>query len=123
MNSLILSTTILLGLIAYGIYRFTTRVSPGIPYAGEESLWARLQVPVEYSQDPIEFLRKTRRKLGDVFCVDLFLVKFVFFLGPKNNRMIFRAHEEELSFWDIIEWTLGPRLSESEYSGSLPYYA
>lgn len=107
-------STIAVILASYGLSRFKRRISPNIPYAGEGSISERLQVPVEYAKDPVEFLRKTRQQLGDVFAVDLFVVKFVFFLGPQNTRTILRAPEDELSFWDQVEWALGPRLAKSE---------
>lgn len=102
--------------VSYGVYKFTTPIAPGIPYAGGNSFSARLQVPVEYGKDPVEFLRKTRKQLGDVFCVDLLIVKFVFFLGAQYNRTILRAPENELSFWDQVRWAMGPRADAGQWA-------
>lgn len=113
MAALIVPTVAVIG-IAYTVYNFTTRISPTIPYAGEETLSARLQVPVEYGKDPVEFLRRTRKKLGDVFCVDLFAMKVVFILGSEGNREILRAAEDKISFWEEIKWLMGPVVGESE---------
>lgn len=87
--------------------RFTTRVSPTVPYAGEGSLGSRLKVLAEYGSDPAKFLIQQRKKLGDVFCVDLFLVKFVYFLGPEANRAILRAPENELGFYEFVKRFMG----------------
>ncbi|EJD00757.1 cytochrome P450 [Fomitiporia mediterranea MF3/22] len=108
--SLLALPTIVVGAILYAAHRFTTRISPTIPYAGEESLSARLKAPIEYGKDPVEFLRKTRKKLGDVFCVDLFAFKLVFVLGPEGNKAILRAPEEKISFLEQIKWAMGATL-------------
>lgn len=100
--------------LGYAAFKFVTRVAPTIPYAGEESLGARLRVPLEYGKDPVEFLCRTRKKLGDVFCVDLFVLKVVFVLGPEANRIILRAPEEKLSFWTAVRRLQPPQFSTSE---------
>ncbi|KAI5117570.1 hypothetical protein M0805_005634 [Coniferiporia weirii] len=110
--------TLLVAGIAYAAHKFTTRVSPTIPYAGEDSLAERLRVPVEYGKDPVEFLRRTRKKLGDVFCVDLFAVKIVFALGTEGNKEVLRASEDRLSFFEQIKWSMGPTVSHMiDYPG------
>ena len=112
---LALPPLLIVGLI-YAAHRFTSRISPDVPYAGEGSLSSRLQVPVEYAKDPVEFLRKTRKELGrDVFCVDLLAAKMVFVLGAEGNREILRAGEERLSFWDGIKWVFGPVMKDCEF--------
>ena len=95
--------------------KFFTRISPTIPYDSEESLSARLKAPAEYSNDPVDFLMKTRRKLGDVFCVDLFAVKIVFLVGVEGNKDILRASEETISFWENAKWAFGPVMDWSEF--------
>ena len=109
----VLLPTITLAAIVYLVQNRIARVSPNIPYAGEGSLRKRLGAVVQYGKDPVEFLRKTRKELGDVFCVDLFVAKIVFFLGADYNKEILRAPEEELSFWEGIRWAFGPIVSES----------
>lgn len=94
--------------LTYRLHKFVSRISPAIPTAGEGSILERLSVPVQYGMDPVGFLARQRAKLGDVFCVDLFLLKFVVFLGPEGNRSILRASEKELSFWEMIKTLLGP---------------
>lgn len=100
--------------LAYRFTQFLSRVSPTIPSAGEESFFDRLKVPVQYGIDPVGFLARQRAKLGDVFCVDLFLLKFVVFLGAEGNRNVLRASEDQLSFWDRIKTLLGPGTAEGE---------
>lgn len=114
MSLLVIPTLVVAG-ISYAALKFNTRVSPGVPYAGEESLSARLQVPVEYGKDPASFLQKTRKQLGDVFCVDLLVAKIVFVLGPEGNKEVFRATEDKLNFAEQLKWALGPVASLSEF--------
>lgn len=96
--------------------KLTRQISPTIRYAGEGSLISRLHVPVKYAKDPINFLCESRRILGDVFCVDLFITQFVFVLGPNGNREVLRATEDHLSFWEQVRWAMGPVLERGEYS-------
>ena len=105
-----------IGAFAYGLYHFKKRISLDIRYAGQKSLLDRLRVPVEFGKDPIHFLTKTRQEKGqkypEVFCVDLFVTKFVFLLGAEGNRAIFRASEDELSFVEGNLRFLGPFLPD-----------
>lgn len=103
-------STVVIGGVLYAIHRFNTRISPNIPYAGEGSLMSRLKAAGEYGKDPGEFLRKTRKQLGDVFCVDLLILKIVFFLGSEGNKTVLRAAEDQLSFMEQIKWSLGAAL-------------
>lgn len=100
---------------AYLKTKLTRQISPTIRYAGEGSIISRLQVPVKYGKDPINFLREAREILGDVFCVDLFVTQIVFFLGPEGNKEVLRASEDHLSFWEQVRWAMGPVLERGEY--------
>lgn len=113
-NALIAASTVAAGFASYAWYKFNTSIAPGLPTAGSGSLASRLKAAEEYGKDPVEFLCKMREKLGDVFYVDLILVKFVFCLGPEYNKLILRAAEEDFSFWKQIEWASGPRIAKSE---------
>ena len=117
---LIVPTLFLCGLV-YVVRRFTTRISPNIPYAGEGSLSSRLNAAAEYGKDPVEFLRKTRKQLGDVFCVDLLMVRIVFFLGSEGNKTVLRAAESQLSFLEAIRWSMGAALNPDR-TRSIPYF-
>lgn len=103
-------------LILYVCYkRFTARISPTVPYVGEESLGSRFKALAEYGADPVNFLVKQREKLGDVFCVDLILLKIVYVLGAEGNKAVLRATEDELSFWEITKRFLGPFVRDGVY--------
>lgn len=115
---LVASAFVILGL-TLAIQKHATRLSSSIPYAGEGSFRSRLQVPVEYGKDPIKFLVETRRKLGDVFCVDLLVTKIVFLLGAEGNKEVLKASEEHLSFWAQVRWSMGPLMSWGESSSNL----
>ena len=106
--------TLSLGLVAYIVHRFTTRISPNVPYVGEGSWKERLKVPVQYGKDPIGTLVKARKELGNVFCVDLLIFRVVFVLGAEGNREVLKSAEEDLSFWEQARWAFGPRLSASK---------
>lgn len=114
--------------VTYAWRKFTTRVSPNIPYAGSPTnaraatLSERLRVPQEYAKDPVQFLCKTRAILGDVFCVDLLAAKIVFTLGADGNRGLLRAADEKLSFDDAIKWSMGPTVVGSEFVISTARY-
>lgn len=50
--------------------------------------WAKTSIPflggaVEYGTDPVKFLVEQRRKVGDVFRVNLVVMKITFVLGAK----------------------------------------
>lgn len=104
--------------IAGVVQWFSRRLSPSLPYAGESSLASRLSTPVLYGKDPVGFLCETRKRLGDVFCVDLIVTRIVFVLGPEGNKEVLRATEDQLSFWEQIRWALGPLLEKSESAPS-----
>ncbi|KIP08304.1 hypothetical protein PHLGIDRAFT_127124 [Phlebiopsis gigantea 11061_1 CR5-6] len=108
---LAIATLSLCGLF-YVVRRFTTRISPNIPYACEGSLGSRLNAAAEYGKDPVEFLRKTRERLGDIFCVDLLMLRIVFFLGSEGNKTVLRAAEDKLSFMEQIKWAMGAAMHD-----------
>ena len=110
---------VFVAIISFLVHKFSTRVSPSIPYAGEGSFISRLLVPVQYGKDPITFLTKTREKLGDVFCVDLIIMKIVFFLGMEGNKVILKGEEDKVSFWESVKWTFGHQTTMGESSDSL----
>ena len=85
---LLFSFLVSVSLLLYYFYyqRVLKRVSPTIPYVGEESLLARLKAAGDYNLNTVKFLVEQRKKLGDVFCVDLIILKIVFFLGAEGDR-------------------------------------
>ncbi|KAJ9108613.1 hypothetical protein QFC19_002331 [Naganishia cerealis] len=70
--------------------------------------WAKTSIPflggaIQYGTDPVKFLIEQRRKVGDVFRVNLVVMKITFVLGAKWNRWLLKdTKEEEVSFWDAI---------------------
>ena len=94
----------ILAITLYVLYtRFTTRISPSIPYAGEESILSRIRVLGDYGSNQRDFLMKQRRKLGDVFCVDLLIFKIVYFFGAESNRAILNTPERRISLTEIAQ--------------------
>lgn len=98
------------------LLRFSRRLSPSLPYAGESSIASRLSTPILYGKNPVGFLCETRKSLGDVFCVDLIVTKIVFILGPEGNKDVLKATEDQLSFWKQIEWALGPLVEKGAWT-------
>ncbi|KAJ9101097.1 hypothetical protein QFC21_003315 [Naganishia friedmannii] len=79
------------------------------PFGGRNAIpWAKTSIPflggaVEYGTDPVKFLVEQRKKVGDVFRVNLIVMKVTFVLGAKWNRWLLKeAKEEEVSFWEAI---------------------
>lgn len=114
-SSLLVPVVAILGLSVL-LRRFSRRLSPSLPYAGESSIASRLSTPILYGKDPVGFLCETRKSLGDVFCVDLIVTKIVFILGPEGNKDVLKATEDQLSFWKQIEWALGPLVEKGAWT-------
>lgn len=53
--------------------------------------WAKSSIPflgnaIEWGADPLQFLLKQKNLLGDVFRVNLVLIKITFVIGPRVSR-------------------------------------
>lgn len=114
-SSLLVPVVAILGLSVL-LRRFSRRLSPSLPYAGESSIASRLSTPILYGKDPVGFLCETRKSLGDVFCIDLIVTKIVFILGAEGNKDVLKATEDQLSFWKQIEWALGPLVEKGTWT-------
>lgn len=108
MSYILLFFSLLAGFLTYVYWKFTTRIAPNIPYAGEGSIVSRLKVPVEYTLDLPRFLHRQRKLLGDVFCVDLIVTKIIFVMGNRASREILRAPGSELDSWEVLTRSFGP---------------
>jgi hypothetical protein len=65
---------------------------------------------IAYGTNPIAFLQRQRAQHGNMFLVDLAIIKPIFLLGPEANNFIFSATEKNgLSFYAIFEYMFGKR--------------
>eukprot|EP01112_Ceratiomyxa_fruticulosa_P003834 TRINITY_DN1414_c0_g1_i1.p1 TRINITY_DN1414_c0_g1~~TRINITY_DN1414_c0_g1_i1.p1 ORF type:complete len:402 (+),score=77.55 TRINITY_DN1414_c0_g1_i1:416-1621(+) len=98
-NTLFLS--LVLVVLVFLIFRLKQRrsINVHVPRAKGSSFFG---AAVDYGKDPINFLLKARKDLGDVFIVDLFVIKFIFVLGGKNANKILTASEDKVSFWEMV---------------------
>jgi sterol 14alpha-demethylase len=63
---------------------------------------------ISFGIDPIKFLLSQRARLGDVFLVDLAIIRIVFFLGPDGTNAILKGTERSgISFWEAVVFIFG----------------
>lgn len=63
---------------------------------------------ISYGMDPIKFLLDQRARHGDIFLVDLALIRIVFFLGPEGTNAILKGTDKSgISFWAAMEFFVG----------------
>src|SRR5271169_453655 len=63
---------------------------------------------VSYGMDPIKFLLDQRARHGDVFLVDLVVIRIVFFLGPEGTNAILKGTDKSgIGFWSAMEFVIG----------------
>jgi hypothetical protein len=63
---------------------------------------------VSYGMDPIKFLLVQRARHGDIFLVDLAVIRIVFFLGPEGTNAILKGTDKSgISFWAAMETVIG----------------
>jgi len=63
---------------------------------------------ISYGIDPIKFLTSQRAQHGDIFLVDLAIIRIVFFLGPEGTNAILKGSEKSgVSFWAALSFLIG----------------
>jgi hypothetical protein len=63
---------------------------------------------ISYAADPIAFLKTKRAQHGNVFLVDLALVKLIFILGPEANNAFFNGTEKQgISSYAVLDLVFG----------------
>jgi hypothetical protein len=95
----------------------TPRNSSTIPVAS-----GRLPVighSISYAADPIAFLKRQRVQHGNVFLVDLAIIKPIFILGPEANNAFFSGTEKQgVSSYAVLDFVFG---QDSGPSGMPPH--
>jgi len=65
---------------------------------------------IRFGINPIKYLQEQRKIHGDVFCVDLLIIRITFNISPAANQQFTRKAEADLGFWKIAEERMGPRV-------------
>jgi sterol 14alpha-demethylase len=64
---------------------------------------------ISFGVDPIKFLIAQRVRHGDIFLVNLVVVRIAFFLGTDGTNAIFKGTEKSgISFWAAVADIFGP---------------
>jgi len=78
--------------------------SPWYPLIGNSAHWG---------MDPIKFLLEQRAKLGNVFLVDLAVIRIVFFLGPEGTNAILKGTDSSgIGFWAAMDFVIGEAIKK-----------
>lgn len=59
--------------------------TPSLPFFGNS---------ISFRKDPIKFLQSQQARHGNIFLVDLMVLRIVFCLGPEGNNAVFKGTEE-----------------------------
>src|SRR5579862_6881492 len=63
---------------------------------------------IHFGINPVKFLKTQRARHGDVFLVNLAIIKIIFFLGPEGTNAILKGTEKGgISFWDALKFVIG----------------
>ena len=58
--------------------------------------------------DPIKFILDQKARHGDIFLVDLAVIRIVFFLGPEGTNAVLKGTDKSgISFWAAMEFVIG----------------
>jgi len=84
--------------------RGISNASPWYPLIGNSAHWG---------MDPIKFLLEQRAKLGNVFLVDLAVIRVVFFLGPEGTNAILKGTDSSgIGFWAAMDFVIGEAIKK-----------
>jgi|SRR5579862_7808554 len=73
---------------------------------------------LSYGIDPIKFLSSQKARHGDIFLVNLAIIRIVFFLGPEGSNTVFRHTEKSgVSLYSALAFLIG----ESVAKGHSPF--
>lgn len=116
------TTLILLLLLPLLYYLLKPPSIPGIPNA--TPMLPLIGNAIHFGMDPVKFLVNQRERHGNVFLVNLAIIRIVFFLGPEGTNAILKGTEKGgISFWDALRFVIGGAVDVGEYlcSSPLPY--
>ena len=73
--------------------------TPHIPLIGNS---------ISFGIDPVKFLINQRAKHGDIFLVNLVIIRIVFFLGPEGTNAVLKGTEKGgVSLWVALSFLMG----------------
>jgi len=82
--------------------------TPHIPLIGNS---------VSFGIDPVKFLLNQRAKHGDVFLVNLAVIRIVFFLGPDGTNTVLKGTEKGgVSLWAALSFLIGSSVERGQLS-------
>lgn len=82
--------------------------TPNLPIVGNA---------IHFGLNPVAFLKTQRARHGDVFLVNLAIIKIVFFLGPEGTNAILKGTEKGgISFWDALKFVIGGTVNKGNAS-------
>lgn len=73
------------------------RLEGGVPFLGHA---------LEFGRNPVRFLERARKKLGDIFSIVLAGQKVAVLTGPRANEAFFRAPDDQLSAKEAYRFTV-----------------
>jgi sterol 14-demethylase len=101
-----LSSLALLLLLVLVVYLLKPPSIPGIPTA--TPCLPLVGNAIHFGIDPVNFLVRQRARHGDVFLVNLAIIRVVFFLGPEGTNAILKGTEKGgISFWEALRYVIG----------------
>ena len=58
--------------------------------------------------NPVKFLKDNRARHGDIFLVDLVVIRIIFCLGPEGTNTVLKGTERAgISLWVALEYVIG----------------
>jgi sterol 14alpha-demethylase len=104
----LISLFILALLLLIPIFYFFLRV-PSIPSVPNATpCYPLIGNSVSYGIDPIKFLLDQKARHGNIFLVDLAVIRIVFFLGPDGTNAVLKGTDKSgISFWAAMKFVIG----------------
>lgn len=65
---------------------------------------------IRFGINPVRYLQEQRKIHGDIFCVDLLIIRITFNISTAANVQFTRKAEADLGFWKVAEERMGPRV-------------
>jgi hypothetical protein len=71
---------------------------------------------ISFNDDPVKFLLEQRARHGDIFLVNLSIIRIVFFLGPEGVNTILKGTEKSgISFWAMLSFLIGGAAKKGQH--------
>lgn len=71
---------------------------------------------VSFGLDPVKFLLDQQTRHGDIFLVDLAVIRIVFFLGPEGTNAIVKGTDKSgIGFYAALSFLIGAIIDKGTY--------